>query len=197
MAYHVAKFSAPLECFAVWSNAFTDEELDKIKAIKELQDFEKGGVGDKNMPAPKEIRDSDVSWIHLNEHSHWLFDRIGGIASRVNTDHFMYDIDGFESLQLTKYAVKQHYNWHMDLAFGWANYERKISLVLMLSDPDDYEGGEFEIVRNGKIDEPISFKPKKGDVVCFASWMPHRVAEVISGERLSLVTWVMGKRQGI
>ena len=65
----------------------------------------------------------------------------------------------------------------------------------MMSDPSEYEGGELEICINGNIDKPIKLKPEKGDIVFFASWMPHRVAPIISGTRKTLVTWVMGKRE--
>ena len=66
---------------------------------------------------------------------------------------------------------------------------------MLLTGPDEYEGGELEIINNGNLEEKISFKPNKGDVVFFASWMPHRVVPVTSGLRKSLVAWVMGERE--
>jgi PKHD-type hydroxylase len=83
----------------------------------------------------------------------------------------------------------------MDYEFGWKNYIRKISVVILLSDPEEYDGGEFEICLNGNLDSIESMKPKAGDVIFFASWMPHRVAPVTRGTRKSLVAWVMGKRE--
>lgn len=68
-------------------------------------------------------------------------------------------------------------------------------MSLMLSDPDEYKGGELEIVHTGNLDDKVSFKPNKGDMVFFASWMPHRVAPVQSGTRKSLVAWIMGERE--
>jgi predicted 2-oxoglutarate/Fe(II)-dependent dioxygenase YbiX len=79
--------------------------------------------------------------------------------------------------------------------FGWQNYQRKISAVMMLTGPDEYEGGELEVCNNGNFEDIQILKPNKGDIVFFASWMPHRVKPVTSGERKSLVMWVMGKRQ--
>lgn len=196
MAFDLMKYAAPLQCFAVWSKAFDNDEIEKIQFLEQLQQFGPGMVGvDKEAAPPKDVRDSEIAWIHPDEHSYWVFERLGGITSRVNYDHFMYNIRGIEALQYTKYGLNQHYNWHWDVGFGWENYQRKISMTVMLSDPDDYEGGEFEICNNGDLNNLVKFKPEKGDIVFFASWMPHRVNTVTSGERKSLVAWVMGERQ--
>lgn len=196
MPFNINKYGVELRCFAVWNGGFTSEEIDKIIDLEKLQTFEKGKVGtDRNEAAPVDIRDSDITWIHQDNHSFWLFERMAAIASRVNYDHFMYNIDGIDALQYTIYKPGGHYTWHWDKDFGFQNWERKISMVVVLSDPEDYEGGELEVVNTGDITQPVSFKPNKGDVVCFSSWMPHRVKPVISGTRKSLVSWVMGKRE--
>jgi len=83
---------------------------------------------------------------------------------------------------------------HIDSGNTYQKYERKISASIILTDPSKYEGGEFECVLNGRVDEPFIGKPNKGDVIFFSSWMPHRVRPVTSGIRKSLVCWVMGAR---
>ena len=196
MTFGFYKYNAPLECFAVWENGFTPEEIDKINFLEDLQNFDRAKVGKETSDAKKEIRDSEVAWIVPDHNSNWLFERLGQITSAVNHQHFMYDIEGVETLQYTKYKLDQHYTWHWDVEFGWQNFQRKISAVMMLTDPEEYEGGEFEICINGNFEDTRVLKPKKGDIVFFASWMPHRVKPVISGERKSLVMWVMGKRNG-
>jgi PKHD-type hydroxylase len=107
----------------------------------------------------------------------------------------MYDIDGFESFQYTVYKSKdkQHYDWHVDAGNLSTPYERKISATIVLTPPEKYEGGEFEIVMDGQVASPQLLKPEAGDVIFFDSRMPHRVRPVTSGVRKSLVAWVMGK----
>ena len=63
---------------------------------------------------------------------------------------------------------------------------RKISMSLVLSDPDEYEGGQLEIW--GKSIDVY----KKGSIIFFPSWMPHRVTPVTKGTRYSLVMWFIG-----
>lgn len=193
MGFSIPKYNAPLECFAIWSKGFTEEEIEKIVFLEKLLKFERGKVGNFDEVKDK-ARVSEVSWIHPDANSDWLFHRFAAISSKVNYDHFMFNIEGLDAFQYTKYGEHGHYDWHIDTAFGWENYQRKLSAVMLLNNPDEYEGGEFEIVTNGNINEPKSFKPNKGDIVYFASWMPHRVAPVTGGERKSLVTWIGGKR---
>lgn len=195
MPYNIPKYGKQLNCFAVWTGGFTSEEVDKIIDLEKLHTFEKGRVWLDNDAAPAQTRDSDVSWIHPDQHSNWVFERIANITSVVNYDHFMYNIDGVDAFQYTKYGPEQHYTWHWDMELGWQKWVRKISMVLMLSDPSEYEGGELEVVNNGNFDDRASFKPAKGDMVFFASWMPHRVTPIKSGLRRSLVAWVMGERE--
>ena len=60
----------------------------------------------------------------------------------------------------------------------------------MLSDPEDYEGGELEINIGGNNFDKIEME--KGDVAFFDSWFTHRVNPVISGTRRTLVFWAHG-----
>jgi PKHD-type hydroxylase len=195
MGYTIQKYRAPLECFAVWENGYTTEELDKIKFLAELQSFQKGKIGGGEEAAPEGVRNSDIAWIVQDQHSQWLFERHASILAKVNTDHFLYDIAGFNDFQYTVYGLNQHYTWHWDVCFGWQNHQRKISSVLFLTDPDEYEGGELEIVTTGNVEKPVVLKPKRGECVFFASWMPHRVLPVTSGRRVTLVNWAEGRRE--
>ena len=197
MGFKLQKYMRRLEQYCVASNAFTEEECDKIVDLEDLQKFQKGGVGSgSGGQVNKKARDSDIMWLMHDQNSDWLFQKFGALVSQVNYDHFMYNIDGFDAFQYTVYRAKnkQHYDWHMDVDINSANYVRKISASVILSDPQDYEGGEFEIVPHGRVSEPILLKPKRGEVVFFSSWMPHRVRPVTSGVRKSLVCWVMGER---
>lgn len=198
MLMRLQKYSAPLICFAVLSDAFTNDEIEKIIFLEKLLAFNKGKVGNPNVEVseegPKEVRDSDVSFLLPDENSSWLFDRLANIIPMVNYDHFMFDIEGIEAVQYTRYGIDQHYNWHVDAGFGWTDYVRKISLTIMLDDPEDYEGGELEVCNNGDFNNIAVLKPKKGDIVFFASWMPHRVRPVTLGTRRSIVSWILGKK---
>ena len=196
MPYPVQRYTRQLNRFCVATKAFSDEEVDKILDLEDLQKFQKGsvGIGGKGQ-VNKKTRDSEVMWVMHDQNSDWLFAKFAQLTSMVNYDHFMYDIDGFESFQYTVYKSKdkQHYDWHVDAGNLSTPFERKISATIILTPPNKYEGGEFEIVIDGQVETPQLLKPEVGDVIFFDSRMPHRVRPVTSGIRKSLVCWVMGK----
>lgn len=197
MPYPVQKYIRTLNQFCVATGAFSSEDIDQILDLEDLQKFQRGAVGGGGTGVVnKKTRDSEVMWVSHDQNSDWLFKKFSFLVSQVNYDHFMYDIDGFENFQYTIYKskTKQHYDWHIDSSNFYQKFERKISASIILTDPDKYEGGEFECIVNGRVDEPFVAKPNKGDVVFFSSWMPHRVRPVTGGVRKSLVCWVMGPR---
>ena len=68
-------------------------------------------------------------------------------------------------------------------------------MTIWLNDPDEYEGGEFDIETKSPLEEIRydTLKLSKGSIVIFPSnkvW--HRVRPVTSGERKSLVGWFSG-----
>jgi PKHD-type hydroxylase len=67
---------------------------------------------------------------------------------------------------------------------------RKLSMSLLLSDPSEFEGGEFEVKTDSDI--PINLEQKRGRAWFFPSWALHRVTPVTKGVRKSLVLWVGG-----
>ena len=104
----------------------------------------------------------------------------------------------------TKYKKNQHYDWHIDnLANTYITAQncntngkyRKLSFSINLSDPKDFEGGEFyfEFLNspNNNIVECKEIK-QKGTIIIFPSFVKHKVAPITKGERNSLVGWVLG-----
>ena len=90
-----------------------------------------------------------------------------------------------------------------NIAILAGEYIRKLSFSIQLSDPEDYEGGELEFKVSNynsrkrgdfNLDEPFQAPNKKGTVIIFDSRVKHRVCEVKSGVRKSLVGWVVGPR---
>jgi PKHD-type hydroxylase len=161
----------------------------------------------------KDRRDSKNSWIPTD---HWVGGFIWHYIQRANRENFLYDlkcIDG-EKIQYTKYSEGQFYNWHHDaglpthykpvsvgnncegLAQDYINqnieFVRKLSFVLQLSDPEDYEGGNLQILAE---DGKSYFAPrKKGTIILFDSRAQHRVLKITKGVRKSLVGWTVGPR---
>jgi PKHD-type hydroxylase len=142
------------------------------------------------------LRRSRTAWIPYDESSAWIYRKLALVAERANR-RYRFELTGFEEdLQFTSYdRPGAFYTWHQDgLDATVAN--RKLSLVVQLSDPSEYEGAELEVFatvehshRDGSAGDRNA---ARGTVVVFPSFELHRVCPLRSGVRHSLVSWVSG-----
>jgi len=179
--------------YVTWENGFSDKEIEDIISIGKSRQIDAAKVSSSNIISP-DIRTSSTSWIDLTADSSWLYDRLAYIARCLNGKFYRYDLFGFnEHMQFTIYNSddKGHYTWHIDTSSGPENTlaPRKLSMVLQLSDPEDYEGGDLELYGSSLI---TTVTKKRGLVVAFPSYILHRVTPVTKGTRISLVVWITG-----
>jgi PKHD-type hydroxylase len=183
---------------AYWENGFSEDELNKIISIGENKITTQGEeaiVGlMEGSGVNTEIRRSRVAWFNSDEAS-WLYQKLGWIARQLNGQYFQCDVSGFsDDLQYTIYdhTVEGHYDWHMDKGYASdGSPPRKLSLVLLLSDPNEYEGGDLELFAGNQT---VKVQKTKGIVHAFPSYVMHRVTPVTKGTRRSLVVWLCGPK---
>jgi len=175
----------------VWvDDTFTNEELERIIVIGERlskKRAETQGCGEDCL----EIRRSLVSWVPINNITNWIYKRITDIIIENNSTYYNYDLTYLERLQFTYYSSKEQgcYNKHIDPLQWNLPHNRKLSFVMQLSDPSEYEGGEL-LLHNSM--DPITIEKRKGRIILFPSYTLHEVTPVTQGERYSLVNWVHG-----
>ena len=193
MQYMLTPYSEATEPFAWWENGFTNDELNWLQKqacdVKQQAAVGGGGVGaiDPN------IRRSGLNWMPNNQDTQWVFEKLGHIVSSLNSQFFRFDLRGFgEHIQLTNYDSSEQgmYGWHVDMGPHTTSPCRKLSLVLQLSDPVEYEGGVLELQPHNK--DVIKMRKQRGLVVVFPSWTLHQVTPVTQGSRQSLVAWISG-----
>ena len=173
--------------FATWNEGFTPEEIDKLIAIGDGKRVDEATIGGGEVNAC--IRRSQTSWLSHDD-APWLYDKLAYIARRLNGQFYNFDLYGFsEDMQYTVYEGDGgHYTWHQDIG-GDRPCPRKLSMVVQLSDPADYEGGDLQIMSGA---DPANVEKQRGKVVVFPSYMIHRVTPVTSGVRRTLVVWITG-----
>lgn len=177
--------SDKIEIYAFLNNVFNKDQCESIiKLGKKNLHF--GGVG--NGDVNKKIRNSKVSWIVPTDNNKWIYQKLTEAIMILNKQFFNFDLWGMaEGIQFTEYTSPNGmYNPHVDCMFN--GNIRKLSISVQLSDPNDYEGGDF-IINNG--DELILPK-EQGAVIAFPSYALHGVKPVTKGTRYSLVAWITG-----
>jgi len=189
MQHLLTPYSRKIEPFAWWEDAFTSEQLDWLQQkAKEATESAKIGGGDGGK-VNDNVRRSELNWLNKDPECAWVFEQLAHVAASLNAEHFGFGLTGFgEALQLTNYheARQGNYTWHQDFASG---ISRKLSMVLQLSDPNEYEGGELQLLTKK---EPTIIQKKRGLITVFPAWTLHQVTPVIKGTRQTLVTWISG-----
>jgi PKHD-type hydroxylase len=136
------------------------------------------------------IRSSRVSW--LNKHE-WIRQNLFQYVNHANIHVFRLNVCDMAEVQYTEYHASEngHYDFHHDI--DWQRndgFDRKISVTVQLSDPSEYEGGDF-VFTETSTPEPDQAK-QKGSVLVFPSYLVHKVTPVTKGVRKSLVAWFEG-----
>jgi len=143
----------------------------------------KGGVIDTK------TRTSHISWIPFKKMTD-MYKDIERIMKTTNGNHFGFDgMTITEMAQYTEYPEGGFYDWHVDNDVSMQHEPpvRKISMTLLLSPESEFEGGDLELMKEGKV-----AKIKQGHAIFFASFIRHRVTPVTRGRRQSLVMWFGG-----
>ena len=176
--------------WVTWDGAFTEDECEWIIEYGKLVQSYNGTIGVEGKELDKTIRDSKVSWLVPAKEFEWVYDRLTAVVMDVNINNYRFDLFGFqEALQFTEYNEPGgHYGKHVDNMYKGPI--RKLSVIVQLSDPSKYEGGDIEM---HLADEPTIMDKKRGDVIIFPSSVLHAVTPVTKGTRHSLVGWITGK----
>jgi PKHD-type hydroxylase len=137
------------------------------------------------------IRVSKVYWLPKTQKFLDVYSILFKMVGQVNEIFFNFQLESIDSkVQYTVYeeTSRGHYGWHMDV--GSFNSRRKLSVIVQLSDPSEYEGGELQIQTG--LENPVNVEKDKGTVIIFPSYLTHQVTPVTKGTRRTLVLWVEG-----
>jgi PKHD-type hydroxylase len=178
------------EPFCWNTEVFTGDEIEKIKVIGRRL-----GINRAQTAGARENcldhRRSFTSWIQSNQHTAWIYERLTSVVLQNNEKYFNFDLSMIENLQFTYYNSKENgcYKAHVDPNYWQLPHNRKLSIVVQLSDPEEYENGDLLLHTSH---DPICINKQKGMVTMFPSYTLHEVTPVTKGERYSLVAWVHG-----
>lgn len=139
------------------------------------------------------IRRTKIAWFYNTEQNKYIWDKLTPVIAEINAKFFEFDLSGiYEPAQLGLYLAEDNatYDWHVDTYPRDSGISRKIAMVLLLNDTDEFDGGELHI--KNVSNDSIKLELKKGRAWFFPAYTLHTVTPVIRGVRKSLVVWASG-----
>lgn len=173
-------------------------ECDAVLALAEKAGFGEAAIGNPDASrVEKSYRAAKIALLRNEPASAWLYERVHQRVVAAN-QHFGFDLAGLlEEFQVVQYDAPEtpeehpgHYDWHQDFGADYMS-RRKLSMVVQLSEPENYAGCQLTIMDPGPK-ELSGLYGERGAGVIFPSWMPHCVTPITRGRRHSLVVWVHG-----
>ena len=162
---------------------------DEVIAECSSRDYTMASMGELAAEKDEQYRNTAIQFLPT---THWLESFLKNIAEIGNKEcNWNYLISENEQIQFARYTEKQLYNWHKDtFILGLKPLDRKITVVCLLNDPSEFQGGEFKVRLYQEYVAPL----QKGSVIAFPSILEHCVTPIISGVRYSATMWLNGEK---
>ena len=183
------EFNYDFADYSWFTGLFSESEVEKIRSLWSEAQAKEAEVNLAGKAYSRDdLRKSQLIWIRPGAND-WIYDRLAQACQQANANRYRFDLQGFQTeLQLADYSNEGFFDWHMDFGAGDIS-NRKLSITVQLSSPDEYEGGELQFMINQNI---VTAPKEKGTAVIFPSFMLHRVTPVSKGSRKSIVGWIAG-----
>jgi PKHD-type hydroxylase len=146
-------------------------------------------VGEDRLPSHRRAK---THMIGVTSETAWLFDMLCSVAEEASQQAYKIALTGItRPPQYVEYrAGWGQFDWHNDYSHGVPDAPRKLTIIIQLSFPQDYEGGALQVM-GAEVDE---MPRERGTVVVFPSLLVHRVTPIMRGLRKCLVSWIAGPR---
>jgi len=194
--------------FYYFKNYFNDDQINGIHQmiVNGGYEFKKGGTGSDNENIDRHYSNNrDIAYVPGDQHSWWLYNELEKCVIEANARLFQFDIQYVtDHLHYVIYPTPNkpdktgntrkeggYLDWHMDIGVGEVN-RRKLATTVQLSDPNDYEGGDFQVWYGGS-ERFITLPREKGDVLIMPTFYLHNITPITRGERRALVYWTGGE----
>ncbi len=174
----------------IHENALAPAECDLLVALAGAARMADAGLVGRT--TSHDLRRADLVWLDDLPAAAPLMDRLITLVACANRNAFNADLTAFdESAQIARYGAERqgHFGWHSDIGNGALALRRKLTTVIQLSDPADYDGGALELQPDANL---IAAPRTRGTATIFPSYVLHRVTPVTRGTRWSLTLWAHG-----
>ncbi len=182
----------------MYESFLTDEECDELLEIglsfpPQMGSTFRTGEDESHDEENHGHRKTQIRWVPFDETiTRDIFTKLSELAVETNKQYFHVDFDFMPPLQFTEYLEPgHHYDFHHDI--DWNRQDgrnRKLSMVIQLTDPKDYGGGDLIFRHHASPDETAV--KQRGTIIFFLPYREHAVTPITEGTRRSFVGWFEG-----
>lgn len=133
-----------------------------------------------SLPEPYKFPTCGATTTEQHMPLHHVFRRAVAYTRMTNSFYWNFTLNDQPAAWLQEYERGGSYPLHRDGNYGQA---RKLTCVVLLTHPDEYEGGEL-VIHNHP--EKLVVTRLQGTLVMFPSWVYHEVTKIINGHRESI-----------
>ena len=183
------------QIWQMWPGQIHPEFIKQVISTGEQGVSATAGLGFDGSTDNQNYRSSDIKWINCESNQN-ISNLLWSYAKIANKNAFGFDVNYLNDIQFTTYKASENgkYDWHHDTFWGNPSMsDRKLSLVMQLTDPFEYEGGDFHLDHQYQQPNREDLR-KKGTIIVFPSFIKHCVTPVTKGTRQSLVAWFEGPK---
>jgi len=177
-------------------NFLTKDECKKLWSLWNSDDVFVEKVDTEDSPWYKYFREKRArQHMFLPDYIDWFDPRLDRLVNVANREYFYLDLSfGCLSKQLILYNEDDWFETHDD-THHWDNfhYDRKITLIIQLSDESEYTGGETFVEQHLNITMPTNLKGQ-GSALIFPTFAIHKVNKIITGSRKAFICWYGGPK---
>jgi hypothetical protein len=178
------------ECF-LWKEATTEDDL---KFAADLIIDQHATIGNDNT-VKKDIRNHLIGEeIEIDAKSGSFFMLLKERINSVNFFHYNYRLWSVEALLPCKYDENHFYKMHSDRIMQKSNVERKMTVLIGLTNESAYQGGEVIVSASGNDKYSTIVRLNRGDMLFIPSFVPYSVSKIKSGSNQMLISWVLGPK---
>jgi len=159
-------------------NILNDEQCDFVRQLTEVFEEDKSPLVSLRRDK-KGLYEVDRQYWTFREYPIWLIE-----VQKKLCKYYQTKVHRPRHWHVMKYRNPgDGLGWHAE---GRISY---VSFSINLSDPEEHEGGDFQVWDKETKKENPDIVIKKGDGIAYAGHTMHRVAPLISGIKYSVVAW--------
>lgn len=151
------------------------KNINKLLTLNTLKKWDVDGASFSGMIIP------------FTDESAWLYGRIHKLFEYANEAYDLKNLDMIEHIWYFELDENDYEDYHVDLNVGVPYCSRALSMIINLTESDDYRGGDIDFLCGSNS---FAIKRSKGTATVHPSYLYKRTTKVTSGKKKFLLAFI-------